>query len=72
RACLSLMYCTNAYPLWTEQPTIFPYFANMASMSAFLTMPVLRLPMKTLELMDFGSFLFVTLLVCVLPVILVS
>lgn len=70
-AFLSLAYCTKAYPLCTEQPTILPYLAKMASMSALVTTAVLRLPMKTRELRERGSFLLVTLLVWVFPVILV-
>lgn len=72
RAFLSFMYCTKAYPLCTEQPTILPYLAKMTSMSVFCTMAVLRLPMKTLELSERGSFLLVTLLVWSLPVILLQ
>lgn len=41
-------------------------------MSVFLTMVVLRLPIKTLEFRERGSFLLVTLLVWSLPVILLQ
>lgn len=61
-AFLSLAYWTNAKPLCTEQPTIFPYLLKMASTSALVTSMVLRFPMKTREFSERGSVLLVTLL----------
>ena len=65
RAFLSLTYWTKAKPLWTEQPTILPYFEKIASTSDFLTTRVLRFPMNTREFMERGSVLLVTLLAIV-------
>ena len=65
RAFLSLTYWTKAKPLWTEQPTILPYFEKIASTSDFFTTRVLRFPMNTWEFMERGSVLLVTLLAIV-------
>lgn len=62
-ACLSFRYCTKAYPLCTEHPTTRPYFEKMDSTSLFFTTAVFRLPIKTREFKDLGSFLLVMLLV---------